>query len=405
MRAKSILIIANYPPPHGGVPRHIEYLVSHLSKKGWHVHVLSGGRSGIKHKNGIIIYKYNRIRKAIILLKSLLRFKLLGALKLSSIFKESPRTWLSHLVRISIGEEIISKNNIDIISAYNLYSGCPAGAVLSQKFNIPLVVNNLGEIYEMKGLFEKNLEALKYICSAASKFLSLTEHCAKSYKILGVPIEAEVIQYGIDIQSLSPLNEGAKIRNKLKIGNDSKIILFVGRMITEMGLDTLLKAIPSVVSTDNKIKFIIVGQSGKLLPETIILSEKYINNVYIAPNVPLDELPLYYAASTIVVVPTKSDRACGSLASIEAMATGKPVIASKVGGIPEIIADGETGILIPPDNVDALKETMLKLIRNDLLTRQMGEHGRLRAEKLFNKDKTNEEIEHILDQLTEHTHK
>ena len=87
------------------------------------------------------------------------------------------------------------------------------------------------------------------------------------------------------------------------------------------------------------------------------------------------------------------------------MATGKPVIASKVGGIPEIIADGETGILIPPDNVDALKETMLKLIRNDLLTRQMGEHGRLRAEKLFNKDKTNEEIEHILDQLTEHTHK
>src|SRR3989338_3293054 len=122
MRAKSILIIANYPPPHGGVPRHIEYLVSHLSKKGWHVHVLSGGRSGIKHKNGIIIYKYNRIRKAIILLKSLLRFKLLGALKLSSIFKESPRTWLSHLVRISIGEEIISKNNIDIISAYNLYS-------------------------------------------------------------------------------------------------------------------------------------------------------------------------------------------------------------------------------------------------------------------------------------------
>ena len=72
--AKSILIIGNYPPPFGGVPRHIEYLAPFLVKRGWKVHILSGGSTGTENKEGFTVYKPTKEEK----LKAIAEFFLNG---------------------------------------------------------------------------------------------------------------------------------------------------------------------------------------------------------------------------------------------------------------------------------------------------------------------------------------
>lgn len=88
-----------------------------------------------------------------------------------------------------------------------------------------------------------------------------------------------------------------------------------------------------------------------------------------------------YQRSDAMVLPTRAD--CFSLASIEAMASGLPVISCPVGGIPEIIRDGETGFLVPPDDGRALLEAIESLLRNRSQARAMGRAGRRLAEECF----------------------
>ena len=83
-----------------------------------------------------------------------------------------------------------------------------------------------------------------------------------------------------------------------------------------------------------------------------------------------------YAAADLVVAPTAGDRACSSLAAAEALATGRPVVASAVGGISELVHDGETGALVPPGNPLALAESVLRLAADAECRRALGARGR-----------------------------
>jgi glycosyltransferase involved in cell wall biosynthesis len=302
---------------------------------------------------------------------------------------------------LPFAREIIEKNDIKVISAYNLFAFAPIGAVLSEEYNIPLVVTNFGEIYQDLNFAKKNIVLVRYICETAEKLLAMSNHCAESYKLLGLLPHVDVIPYGVDIEKFSSANDEVKIRKQFGISSEEPVILYVGRLKKDMGLHILLEAIPSVCKNNKEINFLIVGEKGELLSRAEQLSNRYSENVFLVPRVPFGDLPIYYAASTIVVVPTQGDRACGSLASIEAMACGKPVIASDVGGIPEIVIDSETGFLIPPENSDALANKILEVINNAELLKRMGIAGRKRVEELFDEIKTDEKIEQIFEKLLE----
>lgn len=393
----SILIIGNYPPPFGGVPRHIEYLVPFLVRNGWDVHVLSGGRTETVCKDGFTLYRLDRNSYIWGTLSSLVYALLTPGQRYRFNFKLILRTYpgayLRYVSFISMGRKIIKKNKINIISAYNLYTYAPIGAVLSEEYNIPLFVTNFGEIYSMRSMFEKNLEFFKYVHEVPKKLLAMSRHCADSYKLLGFSPSVEVIPYGVNISSFSPSNDRYKIRQNLGITNNDLVVAFVGRMNKDMGLHTLLDAIMHLLQINEKLKFIIVGEKGELLPVALDLAKKYINNVFVIPSVSFENLPLYYAAATIVIAPTQGDRACGSLAAIEAMATAKPVIAAKVGGIPEIVIDGETGLLIKPGNIAVLVDAVLKLLKDEAMIKRMGQAGRKRVEDMFDEERLDQIIE------------
>ena len=395
MSKKNILIIGNYPPPFGGVPRHIEYLVPFLVERGWNVHVLSGGTIGVERHRGFTVYKPQQKEKIKSSLGFLLRFWKIGGDHLRVVSSGNIKDSLRYMSYISIGRKIIENNNISIISAYNLYLYAPIGAVLSQEYGIPLVVTNFGEIFSHFDFFKKNTDLIKYITNTAKQLLAMSNHCAKSYELIGLSPDVKVIPYGVNIRMFSPDNDGTEIRKKLNIGEEDKVVLFVGRLIKDMGLHTLIEAIPLILKEEKATKFLIVGEKGELLSTVSKIREQYKNNVFVVPSAPFEDLPYYYAASTIVAAPTKGDRACGSLASIEAMATGKPVVASNVGGIPEIVIDGETGVLIPPEDPVALAKAITDLIQDDARVKQMGRLAREHVEKFFDEEKADQEIEQI----------
>ena len=110
-------------------------------------------------------------------------------------------------------------------------------------------------------------------------------------------------------------------------------------------------------------------------------------------DVPEDDLPQFYAAATVVVAPTLGARACGSLAAAEAMASGKPIVAARIGGIPEYVAEGETGLLVAPGDSGALVGAVLELLATPERMARFGMAGRQRVARLFDSECTNDQLE------------
>ena len=112
-----------------------------------------------------------------------------------------------------------------------------------------------------------------------------------------------------------------------------------------------------------------------------------------------------YASADVVAIPTLGARACGSLSAAEAAASGRPVVASRVGGIPEFVADGRSGLLIPPNDPDALAQSLLRILHDDTLARNMGIAGREFVEEEFDVEDTNSGLVRVLDEVSQKNQK
>ena len=92
-------------------------------------------------------------------------------------------------------------------------------------------------------------------------------------------------------------------------------------------------------------------------------------------------MPIYYSSSDVVVLPSLSENF--PVVALEAMSSGKPVIASRVGGIPELVSNNKNGILVSPGNVEQMVEALLRLLENPSLRNRMGDMGRKIVEEKF----------------------
>ena len=157
----------------------------------------------------------------------------------------------------------------------------------------------------------------------------------------------------------------------------------------------LLNAIPSLLQGRPHTHILIAGGSGELGEAARGCERSLAGRVSVAEDVPEAELPAFYSAATLVVAPTIGARACGSLAAAEAMAAGKPVIASRIGGIPEYVSDGVTGLLVVPGDSSALASAVLEALSDKPRLDEFGRRGRERAEKLFDGECTNAALEQL----------
>ncbi|MEM2459536.1 MAG: glycosyltransferase family 4 protein, partial [Candidatus Bathyarchaeia archaeon] len=203
----------------------------------------------------------------------------------------------------------------------------------------------------------------------------------------------KVIFNGVDLEKFKPANDKVAIKRRLGFKEDELLILYVGRLYSRKGLPTLISSIPYVVRKIRNVRFLI---SGKGLRDEEQRLKGYVKKFKVESNVcflgyyPDEMLPRLYQAADIFVFPSIYENM--PFAVLEALASGLPVITTKVGGIPEIIDDGENGFLIEPFNARKLAERLLYLVENPTVAYEMGAAGRKTVEERFNWNKIIKQI-------------
>ena len=159
-----------------------------------------------------------------------------------------------------------------------------------------------------------------------------------------------------------------------------KTVLFVGRLERRKGIHTLLSTIPGVLASFDDVQFEIVGEdrdagNGSSWSQQWLQGCKDFNRsrVRFHGEASEQELNRLYEECDIFVAPSLYE-SCG-LIYLEAMAHGKPVIGCLAGGVPEVVSDGHTGLLVPPNDPLSLENAILKLLRDDDLRQRLGRAG------------------------------
>jgi glycosyltransferase involved in cell wall biosynthesis len=160
---------------------------------------------------------------------------------------------------------------------------------------------------------------------------------------------------------------------------DEGYVLYLGRLSKEKGVETLLRAHGDAGSWD-----LVIAGTGPLARD---LQMQYRSARFVG-QLSGEALKTTIAGASAIVVPSECYENC-PMSVLEAMAYGKPVVASRIGGIPELVVDGETGVLFEPGDADELRTHLSRLMSNAPLRVRMGAAGRTRAEREFPIEKHN----------------
>lgn len=261
---------------------------------------------------------------------------------------------------------------IDIIHINTLHSSL-ATTICKLILKIPFVVSVHNKIRTSLPLKESDiiLANSEYI----RKFL-IEERKMKADKVQVLPI-------AIDTAWFKPEKDTEKVKEKLGLSG-SKVILFVGRKCPEKGPLSLIEALPTIIHYDPKVLAIFIGPdyffdanstayTGMLLIRAKEL--KVEDHVIFKSFIPAYDLMQYYNAADIFVCPSIWEEPSG-MVILEALACEKPVIASNVGGIPEIISQGINGILVCPGKPKEIANAVTYLLKNPEFAKYLGKNGR-----------------------------
>jgi len=182
-----------------------------------------------------------------------------------------------------------------------------------------------------------------------------------------------IVPNGVDTQKFKPSAECEKIKQQIGLDNNL-CILFVGRLIPRKGLTYLTEAAKHITKNYNQTTFLIAGNGPQKNHITTQLQKINLTKHFkFLGDINEQTLPTLYNCADIFVLPSIQEGQ--GIALLEAQATAKPVVAFNVGGIPEAVINGETGLLTKPDSRE-LADAIIKLLGNWSLRKTMGNNGR-----------------------------
>jgi len=364
-----------FPPIIGGVETHLTILLPTLVKMGHKVNLLTGAFEGEKGRD---------------------RYKGVG------IFRQPimDLNWLSKRGVDGISGEVravfdnfIDETKPDCIHVHNMhyFSKIHALAIqeISTKRGIPLILT-------AHNVWDDNL------------FLDLTKNIKWSHiiavshfikrEILGTGYNHRnitVIHHGIDQDIYSPKVNAQAVFKKYPVLRGKKVIFHPARMGLAKGCDVSIKALriikerfPDVVlvlaGTKNIIDWVQSQQKDIAYMVSLVEFLGLEDNVLI-DAFRLEEMPKLYAASSVCVYPSSVSEPFG-LTMLEALSSGKPMVVTKTGGMPEIIKDGINGFIIPVKDFESLASRINCLLGNKELRERLGHTGRQMVEQQYTKE-------------------
>ena len=217
------------------------------------------------------------------------------------------------------------------------------------------------------------------------------------------PQNIKVISGGVDINRFYPSKDVNALRKKMNIPTNKIILLTVSNLIAIKNIDAVIKTIPFIKKHVQDIFYIVVGD-GKLKKQLLNLAKELnvLDNVQFTGEKNYPELVYYYQACDIYIQPSKelhrgynySEVETMGRSYIEASSCGKPVIGSFSGGIPSVVKDGKTGILLrnPLDEIE-IAAAILKLAKDEKLRKMLGNNGYEFVHSGFSWEKVGEKFE------------
>jgi type III pantothenate kinase len=185
------------------------------------------------------------------------------------------------------------------------------------------------------------------------------------------PERIHVIHCGGDPTRFGPDRRSETL---LRSAPDRRVVLFPGRPTLVKGASVLAHALPRVIEQFPGAEFAFTGGGAEDFLKMVPLSPALRSHIRFLGYVPFDQLPRIYASADLVVAPTYYENF--PIRILEALASGVPVVASAVNGIPESVLPGKTGTLIPPGDPVRLADAIVELLRDDALRARMGIEGR-----------------------------
>jgi glycosyltransferase involved in cell wall biosynthesis len=283
------------------------------------------------------------------------------------------------------------EHRFDVIHAHWVAPSGFIGAIIAMLCRLPLVVSLHGSdifVVERNHLFAK---IAQWVFNRAKAVIACSNDLAERAERLGLASEKEqVIPYGVDVRKFCK-GDGKEIalREKLGIDLDEVVVLGLGRLVYKKGFEYLVRAVPPVIAEFEKVKFIIVGAGPLQNQLRSIAKELGISECLLMPGlVSWDEVPQYMDMCDVFVVPSIKDQE-GNVDGLpnvllEAMALGKPVVASRIGGIPAVLQHERNGLLVDEKDPQQLATAINRLLLSPGLRKRYGSAGREKAKRELN---------------------
>lgn len=362
---KIALMVGRFPPRWlAGTEIATYNIAKYLAKKGHDIHVITSlddGLPGRSLEQGFYVHRIG-----------VPRARFLGII----VF------WLRVLLRIR-------RLRPDLVQVQGIGMGVPA--FLAKKLlGTPYIVWGRGTDVYLSWLFKKPIS--KLVLRNPDRVIALTEDMKKEIqKNYGRPVD--VIPNGIDLESYEALPAKSAIRDKLGLDNDERIIVFVGTLRPVKGVKYLIEALDIIKRKDTTAKLMLVGDGEERHSLEGRVEELNLgSSVTFVGKVPNEKVTQYMAAADILVLPSLSEGFPN--VALEAMAVGLPVVASMVGGLPELIEEGENGFLTEPKSPDQIADRTLLLLCDEQLRRRISMNNREKV-KVYSWERVVDKVEEI----------
>ncbi len=257
-------------------------------------------------------------------------------------------------------------------------------------------------IWHMRDLLEEN-EGLGIVRQAAAtcrpRVIAVSEVVARQFD--GLHVSVDVVPNGIPLERFTPGDPLEELQAEWGIEPGEQVVMCLGRLTPWKGHRTLLQAFSQVAEKRPEARLLIVG-------EVAFWADEYGEELHaLADRLGLDGRIIWAGFRTdvsellrlaeVLVLPSRNEPFGRVL--IEAMATAKPVVATNSGGAPEIVVPEETGLLVPPEEAEALAEALLRLLGDGELRRKLGAAGMERARVHFDVRRVVEQVQGVYGEM------
>jgi glycosyltransferase involved in cell wall biosynthesis len=353
------MINIDFYPLLGGAQMHTLRLCRYLRANGINVEVITRHHPGLaefEHVEGIPVYRtpiLHRSRAGTSLSFTLFALKRLAATR------EQYQIVHSH--------EMLSPMTIGLFSR----------ALLEKRLVInPHRGGYLGDMYKLQNRRQGTGKLrLSWAQKSGDAFVSVSQEITSELRGGGIPAEKiHFIPYVIDTSHFKPPSEDcrADLRNQFRLTN-SITACYTGRLVAEKGLDLLLQAWAGVIQVEPSARLLIAGDGDQRGPLINQVDRLGLNNHVRFTGTVADTTP-YLQASDLYVQPSFTEGL--PISMLEAMACGLPILATSVGGVPDLIRTGQNGIVIPPRDPASLEKNLIQLICNKQMRVRLGARAR-----------------------------